>query len=336
MSGLPIVDVSRLVAGEADPAVGVAIDEACRHTGFFVVTGHGADLDLLAELAALARDFFSRPEEEKAAVAMRHAGSAWRGWFPLGGELTSGVPDGKEGLYVGEELPPDHPRVRSGTPLHGPNLLPPEPAGFGAAVTAWFDQMSELAAAVLEGIGAGLGLPPGWFARHLTAEPTKLLRIFRYPPLTGQGWGVAEHTDYGLLTLLAQDGRPGLEVRAAGEWVSVPAEPDLIVCNIGDMLERLTLGRYRSTPHRVRNDGGEDRLSFPFFYDPSWDAEVVPLPTGDASALDEADQAATRWDRASPAAWEGTYGSYLTAKVARVFPELFDAVNPARDQTPRG
>ena len=90
------------------------------------------------------------------------------------------------------------------------------------------------------------------------------------------------------------------------------------------MLEKLTEGRYRSTPHRVQNISGRSRLSFPFFVDPSWDAEVVPLPLQDAAPADDATR---RWDAASVRAWQGVYGDYLTAKVARVFPNLFSSVH---------
>ena len=149
---------------------------------------------------------------------------------------------------------------------------------------------------------------------------------------------MAEHTDYGLLTLLAQDDRGGLEVRVDGRWLPVPAEPSVLVCNLGDMLEALTAGRYRSTPHRVRNTSGAGRLSFPLFFDPGWDARVRPLPLDSLTAPSDpsdphrptvsSDSVATpsiqqRWDRTDPAAWTGTYGEYLTAKVSRVFPELF-------------
>jgi isopenicillin N synthase-like dioxygenase len=102
--------------------------------------------------------------------------------------------------------------------------------------------------------------------------------------------------------------------------LDVPAEPHVLVCNLGDMLERLTGGRYRSTPHRVRNVSGRDRLSFPFFFDPTWDARVVPLPL---ERTPPADPGRDRWDSADVLAWEGTYGDYLTAKVSKVFPELF-------------
>jgi isopenicillin N synthase-like dioxygenase len=104
----------------------------------------------------------------------------------------------------------------------------------------------------------------------------------------------------------------------------VPAEPGVLVCNVGDMLDKLTEGRYRSTPHRVRNTSGRSRLSFPFFFDPSWDAVVTPLPLTDLPAA-----ATRRWDGADLQAWSGTYGDYLTAKVARVLPELFAQVTDA-------
>jgi isopenicillin N synthase-like dioxygenase len=194
--------------------------------------------------------------------------------------------------------------------------------------------MTRLATGLMRGIAAGLGLPASWFEEHLTAEPTVLFRIFHYPALPDNAesaeWGVGEHTDYGLLTLLAQDDAGGLQVRTpGGRWLDVPPDPGLIVCNIGDMLDRLTHGRYRSTPHRVRNTSGRSRLSYPFFFDPSWDAEVTPLPLDGSPPADDADR---RWDGASVHAWEGTYGDYLTAKVAKVFPDLFvRVVDPSVD-----
>jgi isopenicillin N synthase-like dioxygenase len=151
-----------------------------------------------------------------------------------------------------------------------------------------------------------------------------LFRVFHYPPGDTAGWGVGEHTDYGLVTLLAQDAHGGLQVRtstAGGEtWVDVPADPYVFVVNIGDMLERMTRGGYRSNPHRVRNLSGADRLSFPLFLDPSWDATVTPLP--EAASLGRHDDGTDRWDGRSVHAWDGVYGDYLTAKVARVFPQL--------------
>src|SRR5688500_11614036 len=182
------------------------------------------------------------------------------------------------------------------------------------------DALTGVGHALMRGVALGLGLSSDWFARHLTTDPTVLFRIFHYPPgADADGWGVGEHTDYGLLTMLRQDDHPGLQVHSAEGWVDAPPIPNSFVCNIGDMLERMTAGRYRSTPHRVLNTSGESRLSFPSFFDPAWDAEVRPAVDADGSpsAIERA-----RWDGASVHEFIGTYGEYLLGKVAKVFPAL--------------
>jgi isopenicillin N synthase-like dioxygenase len=340
---LPVIDVGPLVAGagsspEAVAAVAAQLDRACRDDGFFSIVGHGVDPALRADLDRLSRAFFALDDAEKARVAMDRGGRAWRGWFPVGGELTSGVPDGKEGLYLGAELGPEDPRVGRGVPLHGPNLFPERPPGLRATVLAYLEAMTRLGHALVGGLGLALGLDREWFDRHLTGDPLVLLRIFRYPPATGPSgsssghrWGVGEHTDYGLLTILGQDGTGGLQVHGRRGWIDVAPRPDAFVCNLGDMLERMTGGRYRSTPHRVRATPA-DRLSFPFFFDPAWDA-VVPSVTPAAGRSSSAEDR-RRWDGTSVHAFEGTYGDYLTVKLARVFPELGTAVlgpDPAGD-----
>jgi isopenicillin N synthase-like dioxygenase len=329
MISLPLVDVSALLDPAASSAncarVGRAIDAACRDTGFLLVTGHGVDPALRDDLERLSREFFALPDAVKAGIAMARGGLAWRGWFPVGGELTSGQPDRKEGVYFGTELPLTDPRVVAGTPLHGPNLFPAEPDGLGPVVLRWVERVTALGQAVLRGIALGLGLDRDWFAQNLTADPTVLFRIFHYPPGDTESWGVGEHTDYGLITLLAQDHHGGLQVHSGDAWIDVPADPYAFVVNIGDMLERMTRGGYRSNPHRVRNLSGADRLSFPLFLDPSWDATVSPLPEKVFGDLKD-DDASRRWDGQSVHAWDGVYGDYLTAKVAKVFPELANAL----------
>ena len=252
----------------------------------------------------------------------RRPGAAWRGWFPLGGELTSGVPDEKEGLYFGSELSPEHPRVVAETPLHGANLFPDIPEDLRPAVLDYMQKMTGLGQSVLSGIALALGLSPSWFTENLTGDPLILFRIFRYPAMPRVGperWSVGEHTDYGLLTILAQDESGGLQVETPRGWTDVEPRPGTLVCNLGDMLERLTGGRYRSTPHRVRNKGSGDRLSFPFFLDPSWDAMVKRIPIIERPVDYEA---ARRWDHTSVHGFEGTYGEYILTKVGRVFPDL--------------
>ena len=331
MGAFPLIDVAPLLDPAASPreqlAVGRAIDAACRDSGFFLVTGHGIEPGLRDDLERLSREFFALPNETKAAISMRHGALAWRGWFPVGDELTSGEPDRKEGVYFGQELPSTDPRVAAGTPLHGANLFPAEPAGLREVVLRWIDEVGAVGQALLRGVALGLDIDRDWFETHLTADPTVLFRIFHYPPGDTGSWGVGEHTDYGLVTLLAQDHHGGLQVRTRGEWVDVPADPYVFVVNIGDMLERMTHGLYQSNPHRVRNLSGQDRLSFPLFLDPSWEARVTPLPEAALAGAGPApDDAARRWDGLSVHAWDGTYGDYLTAKVAKVFPDLAAAL----------
>lgn len=259
---------------------------------------------------------------------MSQGGRAWRGWFPLGGELTSGRPDWKEGLYLGTELADDHPRVRAGVPLHGRNLWPADALlpGFRATVTAWMAAVTDLGHRVMAAIAQSLGLASHYFEQRYTADPLVLFRIFLYPsrPVpagVAADAGVGEHTDYGLLTLLRQDDVGGLMVKTTDGWIDAPPLPSSFVCNIGDMLDRMTGGLYRSTPHRVRlNTSGRDRLSFPLFFDPDFEARIEPI----RSPL--TDDAAQRWDQASVHAFEGCYGDYVLAKVGKVFPQLRQAV----------
>jgi isopenicillin N synthase-like dioxygenase len=307
---LPIIDLARPVHETARE-----IEAACRASGFFYLTGHGVPAELLAGLDAAAREFFGLPEPEKLRIAMARGGKAWRGYFPVGDELTSGKPDQKEGLYFGAELPAGHP-----LPLHGPNLFPDSVPSLKPLVLTYLAELTRTAQQVMRAVAVSLGLDQEYFASGYTADPTVLFRIFHYPPspVDDGGWGVGEHTDYGLLTLLAQDGNGGLQVRSPQGWVDAPPIEGTFVCNIGDMLDRMTGGYYRSTPHRVRNTSGRQRLSFPFFFDPDFTAEVPPLP----SAARRDDAGHPRWDGQDLQAFEGTYGDYLVAKVAKVFPQL--------------
>lgn len=330
---LPVIDIAPLLAA-SDTAgrrrVAADIDAACREFGFFYITGHGIGADLRVALREAARRFFALSEAEKLHIRMARGGRAWRGYFPVGEELTSGRPDLKEGLYFGTELPADDPRVRAGWPLHGANLWPRHPPELRDAVMQYMHAAVRTAQAVLEGMALSLELEADWFRRHYIADPTVLFRIFRYPPqMDGQsGWGVGEHTDYGLLTLLLQDDVPGLQVRTPQGWLDAPPLPDTLVCNLGDMLDRLTGGTYRSTPHRVANTSGRERFSFPLFFDPEFTARVTPLPQH--ARIDPARVAADRadrWDGSSVLApFDGTYGDYLLGKVGKVFPQLLETV----------
>lgn len=319
---IPIIDLTALTSasGSAEQ-IASEISCACRHNGFFYIVGHGVDENLQLRLEDLSRQFFARGLDDKMTIRMEHAGRAWRGYFPVGDELTLGKPDQKEGLYFGSELDEEHPKVAAGVPLHGCNRFPDLP-GFRETVLEYIAALTHLGHTVMRGVSLSLGLDETYFAERYTHDPLILFRIFHYPPLAvspdNEQWSVGEHTDYGLLTILRQDDSGGLQVKSRNQWLDAPPIPGSFVCNIGDMLERITGGVYRSTPHRVRNLSGTGRLSFPFFFDPNFDAEVRPVDS--AAVLD--DDPRDRWDSASVHDIGGTYGEYLLNKVAKVFPEL--------------
>ena len=180
---LPVIDMAPLFgdAASARAAVADAIRGACERHGFFYVTGHRIAPDVLAGLDAASRRFFALPEAAKQKIAMAKAGRAWRGFFPVGGELTSGRPDLKEGLYLGTDDAPEHPKVLAGVPMHGANLWPAEVPELRTWAEAYMAAAARAAAALMQGVSLSLGLDAGYFERAYTARPTILFRIFHYP-----------------------------------------------------------------------------------------------------------------------------------------------------------
>lgn len=309
---IPVIDASVLMTKTNE------IAEACRGQGFFYITGHGIDERLQQRLEEQSRIFFALPLEEKLKIRMELGGRAWRGYFPPGGELTSGVPDSKEGIYFGEELSSEDPRVEARTQLHGSNLFPVHPAELRETVLEYMSAMINLSHRLIAAISLSLGLNEDYLHEHYTRTPLTLFRIFNYPVSKDNAWGVGEHTDYGLLTILKQDNTGGLEIKTKSGWIEAAPLAGSFVCNVGDMLERLTRGVYRSTAHRVRASRDHDRLSFPFFFDPDFNAVVRPI----AQLRDHDNDRYERWDGENVYDFEGTYGDYIVRKVTRVFPHL--------------
>src|SRR5262245_33729807 len=275
------------------------LHEACSSYGFFYIVDHGVDEDLQVRLEHLSRNFFAQDLQTKLEIRMSLGGRAWRGYFPVGGELTSGQPDLKEGIYFGAELDQNHPLVKAGTPLHGPNLFPANIPGFRDTVLSYMAAMTQLGHALIAGISLSLGFDESYFLTTFTVDPLTLFRIFNYPgrstyDATEYRYGVGEHTDYGFLTILKQDMTGGLQVKTQSRWIDVTPLENSFVCNIGDMLDRLTGGLYLSAPHRVKYRPEHDRLSFAFFFDPNFHAEVRPLPI----VAQTRDNKAERWDHA--------------------------------------
>lgn len=250
------------------------LDDALRADGFVAVTGHGVPEAVVAAAFDASRRFFALAEADKRRWHIDH----WplqRGFDPVGWQaLDPDRPaDLKESFYLGVEA-------------LGPNQWPDEALvpGFRAALDAYSAALRTLAGRMMGLFELALALPPGHFDAF-TREPTCVTRLLHYPPapavvLPGQ-IGCGAHTDWGALTLLAQDDAGGLQVqRADGRWIEVEPVPGAFVVNIGDMTRRWTNDRWRSTMHRVvPRRVGIERWSIAYFFDLDADAVVSPLPS---------------------------------------------------------
>lgn len=207
MDSIPIIDISALHHDtEGKQKVAEEISNACRHYGFFYVVNHGVDEDLQNKLETLSKKFFALPLEVKNKIRMELGGKAWRGYFPVGDELTSGKPDIKEGIYLGEELDSTHHLVQADAPFYGANLFPDdEIPEFRSTVIEYMAQINALGHKIMEGIALSLGLDEKYFFDRYTKEPLQLFRIFNYPAYNlkegEEVYGVGSHTDYGLCKL---------------------------------------------------------------------------------------------------------------------------------------
>jgi len=278
-TSLPIVDVAGLYS--ADPAermaVAAELGKAARETGFLYVTGHNVSGELRSSLLESTKRFFSRPVEEKMEIYIGKSKSH-RGYVPEGEEvMADGKRDLKEALDLGYEVSVDHPIVKAGTPMIGPNQWPAID-GFEQAVSSYYQAVFDLGQHLLRGFALALGQEEDFFDRFVTCPPSQL-RLLHYPynPDAVDAQGIGAHTDYECFTLLLPTA-PGLEVmNGAGEWIDVPLIPDAYVVNIGDMMEVWTNGEFIATSHRVRKVR-EERYSFPLFFACDYDTVVAPLP----------------------------------------------------------
>lgn len=277
---LPIIDFE-----DADEArLARQLDAAFTGIGFCYFRGIGVEESRREEVFAASRRFHAMPQAAKQAIAMN---SFHRGYMAPKTSLieTSTVarvtrPNDSESFMLMHEMPADDPRF--GRPLDGPNQWPDLP-GFREAVEAYERAMRGFCHRLLRPLALALGLPVDWFTRFFE-QPTTFLRLLHYPPQAPDApkdaFGSAPHTDYGFITILAQDDAGGLEVRRRdGTWLKAHPIPGTWVVNVADMLARWTNGRWQSTPHRVKNLSGGDRYSCPYFFDMSMDSIVAVPPT---------------------------------------------------------
>lgn len=288
---IPVLNYADFTSGQKDHFV-ADVGQACRQSGFMLLSGHGIDQTLIDTMFANAQRFFALDQAEKERLSIANSKHD-RGYAAIGTEKldeNSGLIDQKEAFNVGADLAPDDPRVLAGMAYRGVNQWPAggEASGmedFRTTMMAYFDAMSALAVDLHRAIALDLGLEETHFHPHLD-DPISILRMLRYPPSRGMEGdiGAGAHSDYGSITLLMTDGTPGLQVKPRGSdaWLDVPHVENAFVVNLGDLLMRWTNDVYVSTPHRVVPPARE-RYSLAFFFQPNPDTVVEALPgTGEA------------------------------------------------------
>lgn len=288
-SEIPTIDVAAMLA-RPEPAswerVAARIYECCTSVGFFYLTGHGIPRGTVADAFEANRRFHARPLEEKLALKQ----NLWhRGYQAFASStLKSSArfaparrPNQMESFFVRHEVDPADLDYEQ-RPLQGPNRWPDDP-WFVEVVRRYDTATRDLGLALLPAFSIAAGEAPDYFTRRFE-PPSTALRLIHYPPTPAlpddELFGINPHTDYGFLTILAQDDVGGLQIRRVdGSWIDAPYVPDSFVLNIGDGLARWTNDRFNSTPHRVINrSAGRDRYSIGMFFDPGLDTVIEPLP----------------------------------------------------------
>ncbi len=275
---IPRIDAAKLIAGDGEGMAQVAA--AATGVGFMTVFNTPLSSVTVEEMIASYAAFFHLPSSQKVAYDMAATGSN-RGWGAPGSEQVDpdANPDYKQVFDCGLTLAEDDPIADENLSFYTPNLWPTDPGGFAEKLQAYYLQSTEFALDLLCTIADAVG-EDGEFFRDKFSRPMALLRGNFYPErpawATDKDFGIATHTDYGCLTLLATDGSPGLEVRKrGGGWIPLSAPPGEFVINFGEMLEMWTGGKVKATPHRVIGTQAE-RISIPLFFNPNHDANVAP------------------------------------------------------------
>jgi len=259
-----------------------AVRSAATEVGFMTVYNTDISREQVENLLAKYREFFMQPDEIKGVVDMAKTNSN-RGWGASGAEQVSATanPDYKQVFDCGPELDANDSLLQ--LTYYAPNLWPKLPEQFREQVMSYYQQAVGVALKLLSAVAVSLGENAEYFDKAFD-KPMALMRGNYYPErpadATDKDAGIAEHTDYGCLTLLATDGTPGLEVKMRdGSWQSVCVPPGEFIINFGEMLEFWTGGKVVATPHRVIGDKTE-RLSVPLFFNPRHDVNVAPAESG--------------------------------------------------------
>ncbi len=277
---IPKIDISEIEYKEFSRTLLQDFFSAYNEYGFGYIINHGIEKTLIEQLFQVSKQFHSQPLSEKMRVALDHN---HRGYIAINTstDVNSKLADVKkpnqsESFMMMREDKSELPDVY----LSGPNQWP-KLENFKEVLEKYTCNMTKLGRNLMRLALLSSGVKDLSVMQSLDT-PTIWLRLLHYPPISKNSpsdlYGSAPHTDFGCLTILAQDEIGGLQVQTReGKWIDVPKLEGSFVVNVGDMLSRYTNGLLRSTPHRVINKSGKERFSCPFFFDPHTNAVVQPL-----------------------------------------------------------
>ena len=276
---IPVVDLAPFRDGTDKVGVARALHEASRDVGFIYVRNHGIPDHQIEIARALAIAFFREPLERKLEVAVD---KSHRGFLKIGGAKMDddAIPDLKESYIWGLEPTAGEEETFRVDPLRGLNRWPAFQPELAGPLQTYFQSAQDVALLLLRAFALGLDLPEDRFLMG-SDRPLSRASLTYYPPqppsLGKEQFGVGPHTDFGVLTVLCQDDVGGLQVQGYdGDWIAAPPIPGTLVVNVGDLLARWTNDKYRSTPHRVINSSGKERLSLVLAYDPDNETLIDP------------------------------------------------------------
>ncbi|POY74126.1 hypothetical protein BMF94_2938 [Rhodotorula taiwanensis] len=298
-SELPVIDLQRLQGTNEDrkalaaeiqevgPVFAISVERSppgssAIASGFFYISNHGVPQDVLDNAFGQAKQFFSQPMEKKLEID-QSKGNSFKGYVPLKGENVD--PESRGDMHEAVDFGPEQGAAMSAEQTSG-NMWPSaeDLPDFRPAIERAINEILALGQRLFPLFALALDLPEDFFADKLK-NPGSAMRILHYPPQYGpvdtKEIGIGAHTDYECFTILAQHGDvQALQVlNSAGEWVQAPPKEGTFVLNIGDQLQRITNGLFKSTVHRAINRTGQDRMSIPFFFGLDYDAMLETLPS---------------------------------------------------------
>jgi isopenicillin N synthase-like dioxygenase len=281
---IPSVDLAKFTHGNDSQRREFVYElgKAYEDVGFVAVKNHGVPDELINELYQYVKEFFSLPLEIKRGYEKPEL-AGQRGYTSFGKEHAKGsdAPDLKEFYQYGQTVTDGEVTLEE----YPPNVEIEHIAEFKPTMLAAYRNFEKSGKALLQAIAIYLGLNEHYFDPHIH-NGNSILRAIHYPPITHEPKSAIraeQHEDINLITLLVGASAEGLQILTKqNEWVGVTALPGQIVVNVGDMLQRLTNNRLRSTTHRVvnppREHWGTSRFSIPFFLHPKSQMSLACLP----------------------------------------------------------